>query len=48
MKRRTRPGDPFPMDHEYVGIVEEVGAEVTTSKHGQFVILVLGFDNNTL
>jgi threonine dehydrogenase-like Zn-dependent dehydrogenase len=29
---------PAPMGHEYVGIVEEVGSEVTTIKPGQFVI----------
>ena len=29
---------PTPMGHEYVGFVEEVGAEVTTVKPGQFVI----------
>src|ERR671922_111112 len=29
---------PMPMGHEYVGIVEEVGSEVTTIKPGQFVI----------
>lgn len=29
---------PLPMGHEYVGIVEEVGSEVTTIKPGQFVI----------
>jgi threonine dehydrogenase-like Zn-dependent dehydrogenase len=29
---------PVPMGHEYAGIVEEVGAGVTTVKPGQFVI----------
>jgi threonine dehydrogenase-like Zn-dependent dehydrogenase len=29
---------PTPMGHEYCGIVEEVGREVTTVKPGQFVI----------
>jgi threonine dehydrogenase-like Zn-dependent dehydrogenase len=29
---------PSPMGHEYAGIVEEVGAEVTTIKPGQFVV----------
>ena len=29
---------PSPMGHEYVGIVEAVGAEVTTIKPGPFVI----------
>jgi threonine dehydrogenase-like Zn-dependent dehydrogenase len=27
---------PSPMGHEYVGIVDEVGTEVTTIKPGQF------------
>ena len=30
--------EPSPMGHEYVGIVEEVGIEITTIKPGQFVI----------
>ena len=29
---------PSPMGHEYVGIVEETGSEVTTVKPGQFVV----------
>src|SRR5215210_1887227 len=29
---------PRPMGHEYCGIVEEVGAEVTTVRPGQFVV----------
>lgn len=31
-------GDPHPMGHEYVGIVEEVGGEVSTIRPGQFVV----------
>src|SRR6266567_5182661 len=30
--------EPSPMGHEYCGIVEEVGREVTSVKRGQFVI----------
>jgi threonine dehydrogenase-like Zn-dependent dehydrogenase len=30
--------DPFPMGHEYAGIVEEVGSQVTTITPGQFVV----------
>ncbi|HEY2166511.1 MAG TPA: zinc-dependent alcohol dehydrogenase family protein [Jatrophihabitantaceae bacterium] len=30
--------EPGPMGHEYCGIVDEVGADVTTIKPGQFVI----------
>jgi threonine dehydrogenase-like Zn-dependent dehydrogenase len=29
---------PMPMGHEYVGVVERVGADVTTVRPGQFVI----------
>ncbi|WP_214410179.1 zinc-dependent alcohol dehydrogenase family protein [Sphaerisporangium fuscum] len=29
---------PTPMGHEYVGVVEEVGSEVTTIRPGQFVV----------
>jgi threonine dehydrogenase-like Zn-dependent dehydrogenase len=30
--------EPHPMGHEYVGIVEEAGSEVTNVKPGQFVV----------
>jgi NADPH:quinone reductase-like Zn-dependent oxidoreductase len=29
---------PTPFGHEYVGVVEEVGSEVTAVKPGQFVV----------
>jgi threonine dehydrogenase-like Zn-dependent dehydrogenase len=38
---------PTPMGHEYVGIVEEVGAEVTTIKPGQFVVGSFFASDNT-
>jgi threonine dehydrogenase-like Zn-dependent dehydrogenase len=38
---------PTPMGHEYVGIVEEVGAEVTSIKPGQFVIGSFFASDNT-
>jgi threonine dehydrogenase-like Zn-dependent dehydrogenase len=38
---------PAPMGHEYVGIVEEVGAQVTTIKPGQFVIGSFWASDNT-
>ncbi len=38
---------PSPMGHEYVGVVEEVGAEVTTIKPGQFVIGSFFASDNT-
>jgi threonine dehydrogenase-like Zn-dependent dehydrogenase len=38
---------PTPMGHEYVGIVEEVGAEVTTIRPGQFVVGSFFASDNT-
>jgi threonine dehydrogenase-like Zn-dependent dehydrogenase len=38
---------PAPMGHEYVGIVEGVGSEVTTIKPGQFVIGSFWASDNT-
>jgi len=38
---------PTPMGHEYVGIVEEVGAEVTTVKPGDFVVGSFFASDNT-
>lgn len=38
---------PAPMGHEYVGIVEEVGSEVTTIKPGQFVVGSFFASDNT-
>jgi threonine dehydrogenase-like Zn-dependent dehydrogenase len=38
---------PTPMGHEYVGIVEEVGSEVTSIKPGQFVIGSFFASDNT-
>ncbi|HEY6424876.1 MAG TPA: zinc-dependent alcohol dehydrogenase family protein [Pseudonocardiaceae bacterium] len=39
--------NPVPMGHEYVGVIEEVGAEVTTVKPGQFVIGSFFASDNT-
>jgi threonine dehydrogenase-like Zn-dependent dehydrogenase len=39
--------EPSPMGHEYAGIVEEVGAEVTTIRPGQFVIGSFFASDNT-
>jgi threonine dehydrogenase-like Zn-dependent dehydrogenase len=39
--------EPFPMGHEYAGIVEEVGSEVTTVKPGQFVVGSFFASDNT-
>jgi len=38
---------PHPMGHEYVGVVEEVGGEVTSVKPGQFVIGSFATSDNT-
>ncbi len=40
-------GDPKPIGHEYVGIVQEVGAEVTSVRPGQFVIGSFFASDNT-
>ena len=40
-------GHPISMGHEMVGIVEEVGADVTTVKPGDFVISPFSFSDNT-
>ncbi|WP_040808348.1 zinc-dependent alcohol dehydrogenase family protein [Nocardia concava] len=39
--------EPRPMGHEYVGIVEEVGAEVTSLRPGQFVVGGFAYSDNT-
>ncbi len=38
---------PMPIGHEYCGVVEEVGAEVTTVRPGQFVIGSFVASDNT-
>jgi threonine dehydrogenase-like Zn-dependent dehydrogenase len=40
-------GEPRPMGHEYVGIVEEVGDDVTTISPGQFVVGSFFASDNT-
>jgi threonine dehydrogenase-like Zn-dependent dehydrogenase len=39
--------EPLPMGHEYVGIVEEVGAEVQNVKPGDFVVGSFVISDNT-
>ena len=39
--------EPVPMGHEYAGIVEEVGSDVSTIKPGQFVIGSFFASDNT-
>ena len=38
---------PTPMGHEYVGVVEEVGNQVTTIRPGQFVVGSFAASDNT-
>ncbi|UBU18669.1 zinc-dependent alcohol dehydrogenase family protein [Nonomuraea gerenzanensis] len=38
---------PAPMGHEYVGVVEEVGSQVTTIRPGQFVVGSFCASDNT-
>ncbi|WP_370961560.1 zinc-dependent alcohol dehydrogenase family protein [Amycolatopsis sp. cg9] len=46
--RGTEPvGEPHQMGHEYVGVVEEVGSEVTSVRPGQFVIGSFATSDNT-
>ncbi|MFK3672400.1 zinc-dependent alcohol dehydrogenase family protein [Leifsonia aquatica] len=45
--RGTEHADHAPMGHEYVGVVEEVGADVTTVKPGDFVVGSFVASDNT-
>jgi threonine dehydrogenase-like Zn-dependent dehydrogenase len=46
--RGVEPVDgPSPMGHEYVGIVQEVGSQVSTIKPGQFVVGSFWASDNT-
>ncbi|MFI6936181.1 zinc-dependent alcohol dehydrogenase family protein [Streptomyces sp. NPDC050287] len=40
-------GEPHPMGHEYVGVVEEVGSAVTSVRPGQFVVGSFATSDNT-
>jgi len=40
-------GDPRPMGHELLAVVEQVGADVTTVRPGDFVICPFGIQDNT-
>jgi threonine dehydrogenase-like Zn-dependent dehydrogenase len=40
-------GEPHPIGHEYAGVVEEVGSEVSSVKPGQFVIGSFFASDNT-
>src|ERR687891_463397 len=39
--------EPLPMGHEYVGIVQDVGSQVSTIKPGQFVVGSFWASDNT-
>ena len=43
----TETEQPRPIGHEFVGLVEEVGAEVTTLRPGQFVIAPFACSDGT-
>ncbi|MBB2968309.1 zinc-dependent alcohol dehydrogenase family protein [Leifsonia aquatica] len=45
--RGTEHADHAPMGHEYVGVVEEVGADVATVKPGDFVVGSFVASDNT-
>ena len=40
-------GTGTPMGHEMIGVVEEIGASVTTLKKGDFVVAPFAFQDNT-
>jgi threonine dehydrogenase-like Zn-dependent dehydrogenase len=41
------PGDPRPIGHEFVGVVEQTGPGVTTVRSGDFVIAPFAISDNT-
>lgn len=45
----TMPADPegTPMGHEFIGVVDEIGADVVTLKKGDFVIAPFAWQDNT-
>lgn len=45
----TMPADPEgkPMGHEFIGVVDEIGADVATLKKGDFVIAPFAWQDNT-
>lgn len=45
--RGVEPADHSVMGHEYVGVVEEIGTEVTTMKPGDFVVGSFVVSDNT-
>lgn len=45
--RGDSPFEPGPIGHEFVGVIEDVGAEVTTLHKGDFVISPFAFSDGT-
>jgi threonine dehydrogenase-like Zn-dependent dehydrogenase len=45
--RGDSPFEPGPIGHEFVGVVEDVGAEVSTVNRGDFVIAPFAFSDGT-
>jgi threonine dehydrogenase-like Zn-dependent dehydrogenase len=45
--RGESPFEPGPIGHEFVGVVEDVGADVTNVKNGDFVIAPFAYSDGT-
>jgi threonine dehydrogenase-like Zn-dependent dehydrogenase len=45
--RGDSPFDPGPIGHEFIGVVEDVGADVRTVKKGELVICPFAFSDGT-
>jgi threonine dehydrogenase-like Zn-dependent dehydrogenase len=45
--RGETPYEPGPIGHEFIGVVDDVGAEVRTVKKGDFVIAPFAFSDGT-
>jgi threonine dehydrogenase-like Zn-dependent dehydrogenase len=45
--RGESPFEPGPIGHELIGVVEEVGAEVSTLQRGELVVAPFAFSDNT-
>src|SRR3954463_5487001 len=45
--RGDTPFDPGPIGHELIGVVEEVGADVTSVRKGDFVVSPFAFSDGT-
>src|SRR3954471_17915852 len=45
--RGESPFEPGPIGHELIGVVEEVGPEVSSVKRGELVVVPFAFSDNT-